>query len=460
MSAPSLRPQQERAVQWLRSHDRGMLAGQMRTGKTATVLSALEPRHLPALVVSTRAISQRVWVEEAALWRPDLQVVAAVGAPAKRAAALRGTADVVSLSIASLDGHERAGGLRRFRTLIIDESTLVKSPSSARSLAARRVSDACGHCWALTGTPVPATTVDLWSQWRVIDGGRTLGRSVTRFRDRWQTAGHSLPSGAVVGREDRPGSLERVCAMVAPLTHVMLAQDAGRGVPCALDLDPHPVRMGREWSELYRRLKRKRVLHLDDGGSVVGGSAGVTQLRLRQILAGEAPLEEGGSVVTDETRLLTAVDLIVDSATTVSPVAAVYQLIAERDRARELLEARGLQAAEVRERGAVEAWREGRLDVLLLHPASAGHGLTLHSGGCEMVWLSLPWSSEHWQQACARLTVWSEDASRPPRSTRVRIVPALLSDGSPTVDQDIVERLRSRGSNQSDALHSHLQAGG
>ena len=454
---PALRPQQLEAAAWIRGHDRAMLAGQMRTGKTAVVLTALEPRHLPALVVSTRAIAERVWVEEARTWRPDLDVAAARGSAEARSAVLGDAEhDVVSLSVASLDAHERAGDLARYRTLIIDESTLVKSPSSSRHLAARRVAARCSTVWALTGTPVPASTVDLWAQWRVIDGGERLGRSVTRHREHWQTLGRTLPTGAVVGREDLPGAMEGVCALVADATLVMLADEAGRGVPSEVRTQVHRVTMTAEWSRAYRRLLRDQVHVTDDGRVVTGSGAGVTALRARQLLAGAVPDESGEMVPTDRSRLEAAVALVRERVL-VSPVLVAYGLIWERDEARALLEAAGLRCMEVRERGAVDAWRCGDLDVMLLHPASAGHGLTLHQGGCEMVWLSLPWSLEQWQQACARLVRWSDDPALPPRPVVVHVVEARLHGDRPSVDARVLRVLRERGDVQDAAMREHLR---
>ena len=61
------------------------------------------------------------------------------------------------------------------------------------------------------------------------------------------------------------------------------------------------------------------------------------------------------------------------------------------------------QARDVKDDGAIGDWDAGKVEVLLAHPASAGHGLNLQAGGCHMIWLSLPWSLELYEQAIGRL---------------------------------------------------------
>ena len=86
---PELHEYQKQAAAWLRSLDRTALFLDMGLGKTATTLSALEPRHLPALVVAPKRVAENVWEEERDIWRPDLTMSLAVGTKDKRAAALR-----------------------------------------------------------------------------------------------------------------------------------------------------------------------------------------------------------------------------------------------------------------------------------------------------------------------------------------------------------------------------------
>jgi SNF2 family DNA or RNA helicase len=51
----------------------------------------------------------------------------------------------------------------------------------------------------------------------------------------------------------------------------------------------------------------------------------------------------------------------------------------------------------------IERWNKGKIPLLAVHPKSAGHGLNLQHGGCHMVFLSLPWSLELYEQVVGRL---------------------------------------------------------
>jgi SNF2 family DNA or RNA helicase len=51
----------------------------------------------------------------------------------------------------------------------------------------------------------------------------------------------------------------------------------------------------------------------------------------------------------------------------------------------------------------VERWNAGQIELLLVHPKSAGHGLNLQFGGSKIVFLSLPWSLELYEQTIGRL---------------------------------------------------------
>jgi hypothetical protein len=53
--------------------------------------------------------------------------------------------------------------------------------------------------------------------------------------------------------------------------------------------------------------------------------------------------------------------------------------------------------------GVIDRWTRGEVELLLVHPKSAGHGLNLQHGGCHMVFLSLPRSLELYEQTVGRL---------------------------------------------------------
>jgi hypothetical protein len=57
----------------------------------------------------------------------------------------------------------------------------------------------------------------------------------------------------------------------------------------------------------------------------------------------------------------------------------------------------------------VERWNKGQIRLLAVHPKSAGHGLNLQYGGNKMVFLSLPWSLELYEQTVGRIHRGGQD---------------------------------------------------
>jgi hypothetical protein len=98
-------------------------------------------------------------------------------------------------------------------------------------------------------------------------------------------------------------------------------------------------------------------------------------------------------------------------------------------------------------------WNSGSLDVLLAHPASTGHGLNLQAGGESVVWSTLPWSLELWEQACARLARPGQEADE----VAVRVMMPTLHDGSRSPAADVFCALEHKADVQ-DAVVAGLRA--
>lgn len=395
---PRLHGYQRRAVRHLHEHPRAALFLEMGLGKTATVLQALTADHLPALVVSTKRAAELTWPTEAETWRPDLSVQVAKGAPAKRARALSSDADLVVVgrdvlhTVADLLGKDH-----KFRTVVLDELTSFKTPSSRRFKAARRLCSQVPYVWGLTGTPVPGGYADLWGQLALIDRGARLGRTLGQFRERYLRADFKLSSGAVGSWSLRPGAKERIDSALADVCLSMTAADY-------LQLPPRTdntvqVRLPPAAAKVYRELERDLVANLGTGTYTAKDAAQATN-RLQQVSAGflypDTEEPEAGTARL-HTEKVQAVAEVVEG--TGSPVLVLYAFRWERD---ELL--RALPGARAADDGdAVSEFAAGRLPVLVAHPASIGHGLNFQHASHTVVWASLPWSSELYDQANDRV---------------------------------------------------------
>lgn len=398
--ALSLHSYQEIAVEFLRDRGRAALFLEMGLGKTAICLSALEPRHLPALVVAPKRVAEFVWPTERDLWRPDLSVALAAGRPERRMAALTSGADIVVIGRDNLADVEKSGA--EFQTFIFDELSGAKNPRTRRFKAARKIADRAPYFWGLTGTPEPNGLLDLWSQAYLIDRGERLGKAFTHYRDRYFTPGRQLSTGVITEWIPRPGVDQRIHALLGDICLSM----SGEG---RLDLPPVTVNtvevpMSRATKKIHDDLKRDLVANLDllGGREHYAANAAVLSSKLSQLSAGflyhesDGGPSQGYDVV--HTEKVSAVEEIVEG--TGSPVLVFYRYRAEKEM---LLKALGKRAHTIDEPGIVDRWNRGKVPVLLAHPASAGHGLNLQHGGHTIVWTSLPWSLEEKQQADKRL---------------------------------------------------------
>lgn len=383
---------QELARDFLRGRPSAGLFLDMGLGKTATTLSAIEPHHLPALVVAPKRVAEHVWPVEKDLWRPDLGLALAAGSPAQRADALALREDVTVL------GRDNLGDARPiYKTIILDELSGYKGRGT-RWKQARRLTKKADQVWGLTGTPAPNGYLDLWPQVFLLDKGQRLGTSVVGYRNRWFMSHAQLPSGVQIDWRPRDGAEEKIRKLIEDICLYMAASD---------ELDLPPVTMNRVKVQLpaaarkhYKTLKTDLVLDLELLGLEIysASNAAVLSNKLTQISAGFIFSDEkDGSYTVLHDAKLAALDEIVNG--TGDNLLVFYNYKPERERIRAAFP----QARLLDEPGVIPAWMRGEVPMLLAHPASAGHGLNLQSGGHTAVWTSLTWDAELWLQANGRL---------------------------------------------------------
>lgn len=390
---------QEIAVDHLHRNPRGGLFLDMGLGKTASALSALSNEQLPALVVAPKRVAESVWPAETALWRPELRCRVAAGTPRDRADALRSGAAIVSLGRDNLKDLADAELRRPFKTIILDELSGFKTRATGRWKFAKTLCEPARTVWGLTGTPAPNGLMDLWAQVYLIDKGARLGPNITTFRSRYFTPGLRLANGVIASWDLRPGADEKIHAL---LDDIFLSM----GTEGHIELPPVTynqvcVTLPPGVRTLYKKMKRDLVADLQMlGGEIhTAGSAAALTNKLSQMSAGFIYSDDVDNPHYDtlHREKITAALEIVEG--TGSPVLIFYRFKAEK----EMLLASIPGVVSIDMPGAIDDWNAGKIPVLLAHPASAGHGLNLQHGGHTIVWTTLPWSLEEWQQGNKRL---------------------------------------------------------
>lgn len=437
------------ARDFLRNREKAVLMLDMGLGKTACVLSAIQPHHTPVLVVAPKKVAEETWDVERDKWRPDLSIAVAKGGPEERRRALNSGADVLVIGRDNL--RDVADTHLRPRTFVIDELSGYKSGGnrgSVRWKTARRLitEHDIRHIWGLTGTPAPNGYLDLWGQIGLIDGGHRLGRNLTGYRNRYFFPKTVGKDGTVYEwglREEAAANIkakiEDVCLAMSTVGRISLPPLTFNDLEMTL-----PPRVRASYDEFERELAVD-VREIFGGEIHTAANAAVLTSRLSQMTAGFLYVDDAAIRGNKHTLLhekkLDRLEEVVDSPHE-GGVLAGYRFEAERDMILRRLNRKEKVAHTIHEPGVVKAWNRGEIPVLLAHPASAGHGLNLQDGGHTLAWTSPTWDLEHWDQFNKRL---ARQGQRNP------VVSHLIIDPD-TIDAVIRSRLETKSDVQQDLL--------
>ena len=374
----------------------------MGLGKTVCALTAARELTLErfqvskVLVIAPKRVAQVTWPAELKKWEhlQDMRYSVVLGTAKERRAALMKPAQVYIINRENVSWLvEHYGPRWPFDMVILDELSSFKNRSAKRWKDLKKVLPFIRRIVGLTGTPAPNGLMDLWAQVYLLDRGARLGRTLTAFRDRYFRPGKR--NGHVVYEWiPREGSQDRIYASLADLCVSMDAKD-WLEMPERLEVDIE-VDLAPEDLEKYRKMEADLLLPFD-GGDVVADTAGVLVGKLLQMASG-AVYNENGDVQELHTAKLEALEDLVESSNG-KPLLVFYWFRHELER----LKAKFPGAKTLDTPKDVKDWNTGKTPLLLAHPASAGHGLNLQEGGNTIVWFSLTWSLELYQQANARL---------------------------------------------------------
>jgi SNF2 family DNA or RNA helicase len=384
------------------------------TGKTATALTVLrESRPFPALVLCPLTIVGPAWLRDAEVFAPDLRMVSAAGGKKKRYAALqaieRGEADVLVVNYEAMRADVHAFLLQHWKCVIMDESTRAMNPRSKTALACHKLCNSPGVEWVtvMSGCPRPNSPLELWSQIHCVDPGAL---EPTYWAHRASRAYQPNPRSAAWLWVIRPGEEDRLAEDVGRVSRFLRKEEC-------LDLPEvtHEVReveLGREEKRVYKEFLANWIVRLDEG-EVIGQSALAELMKLRQFTAGIVKTRQGTWADVGDTKLKALLELMQDIGRDPhgrsKPVVIVGEFRRELERSHEALQDSGRRGGILYggvpqgERGAlVQGFQGGALEYLCVHPAAAGHGLTL-TASSDMIFLSHGYSYENYYQVMQRI---------------------------------------------------------
>lgn len=405
MSGLQLRPYQDEAADFLYERDRAMILAPVGAGKTAITLTAMQAmiKHgyvKRFLVLAPKRVCTDVWPNEALIWADDIYVQSAVGTPEHRAKTFESWADVVVLNYDNIQWLADQD-LSSFDGIVFDELTKLKNPSGTRFKALHKIIDQFKIRWGLTGSFTSNGLEDVFGQCKIVDES-LLGRAKGAFLQQYficmnRDFGEWTP---------RPDALPLVMERIKPATFVL---DAGvykdKLPPC------HVVEMRCQIYDRkpYEKMKKDFVVQFPAAEILAANAAAVT-LKLQQMASGFVYDTE--RVASDTPGVFTSTKEAIWFG--YHKFELLEEILNENQRANTLLVYQFQEElAELQRRyptlvtldddRAIERWNKGEVELLAVHPKSAGHGLNLQHGGCHVAFISTPWSLELYEQTVGRL---------------------------------------------------------
>lgn len=420
----------------------GLLLG-MGLGKsviTLTAIDALIYDYLAVghvLIIAPKKVAEATWQAEAAKWNHlrRLTIATALGTAAEREDAISVGADITIINRENVVWLVESYGSRwPFDMVVVDESSSFKSPSAKRFKALRRMLPRIDRVVILTGTPAPNGIEDLWSQIYLLDRGDRLGRYVTHYRERYFD--HNPWRHEYV---PKPGAFEAVQRLIGDICVSMKAEDYLQ-LP-ELILHDVPVALEGAGLKAYREMEKTMVMEIGDEEISATSAAALTGKLLQ--LCGGCVYDENGEAHHVHDAKLEALGELLEALN--EPAILFYGYRHELPGLEGVLRGKRWRVLECA--ADADAWNRGEVDVLLAHPASCAYGLNLQDGGHHVIWYTLTWSLELYQQANARLHRQGQQ--------RPVIVHRLLVQGG--VDQDVAAALEGKDATQA-ALIEALKA--
>ena len=414
-------------------------------GKTITTLTAINELMYDSfeiskvLIIAPLRVAQSTWKEEIEKWDHLnlLRYSIAVGDEKERLKALKQNSDIYIINRENVDWLVTKSGIDfNFNMLIIDELSSFKSHTSKRFKSLLKIRPYFERVVGLTGTPSSNGLMDLWAEFRVLDLGERLGRYITHYRNEY-----FLPdkrNGAVIfSYKPQPNAEERIYRRLADITISMKSTEYLK-MP-ELILNDLEINLGEEDQIKYKKFKKEMVMTIQEKEIDAINAASLSNKLIQ--LANGSIYDEDKKFYEVHNKKLDKLEEIIESANG-KPVLVAYWFKADKERIEKRFKVKEIKTADD-----IKQWNMGMINPALIHPASAGHGLNLQSGGSTLVWFSLTWSLELYQQTNARLY-------RQGQKNTV-VIHHLITKN--TIDEDIMKSLKRKDKTQ-EALMKAVKA--
>lgn len=430
------------AINYIEQHPIAALLLDMGLGKTVITLTAIKNLMFDyftvkkVLVIAPLRVARDTWPDEINKWEhlKDLTYSDVVGSQKERLAALNTKADIYIINRENVTWLiEKSGQPFDYDMVIVDELSSFKSHQSKRFKSLIQVRPKIKRMVGLTGTPSSNGLMDLWAQFRLLDMGKRLGRFISHYRQRYFDP--DKRNGMVIySYKPKSYAEDAIYKQIEDISVSMKAEDY-LDMP-DLVMNEVVVKLSDKEQKVYDELKAEMIVEVKDQAIDAINAASLSN-KLLQMASGKVYDDQGDSVSIHERKLDALEDLV--EAANGKPILIAYWFKHDLEVIQKRVGARLLKTSQD-----FKEWNEGKVSVAVIHPASAGHGLNLQAGGSTLVWYSLTWSLEFYQQTNARLYRQGQKESV--------IIHHLITKG--TVDEDAMSALKRKDKGQQALLEA------
>jgi SNF2 family DNA or RNA helicase len=322
--------------------------------------------------------------------------------------------------------------------VVIDELSSFKSSKAIRFRELKKVTPYLKRIVGLTGTPAPNSLIDLWPQIYLLDRGERLGKTITGYKDKYFNPGRRN-GYTIFNWELKEGAEQSIHEKISDICISMSAKDY-LDLPEIID-NVIEIKLSTQAEKKYKELEKDLVLEIEKS-DIVASNAAVLTNKLLQFANGAIYTEDKSVIEMHEEKLNALADII--EAANGKPVLVFYNFQHDYDRIMSFLKKKKYEPKGLEDSKDIDKWNKGKIPILLVHPASAGHGLNLQYGGNIIVWFGLTWSLEFYQQANARLHRQGQK--------EIVVINHIIAKG--TVDEDVMRALGSKEINQNMLLEA------
>ena len=434
---------QKYVIEYIQSHPVSAVFLDMGLGKTSITLTALNDLLFDyftvhkILVIAPLRVAKTTRSAEIKMWDhlKYLKYSIVVGTPTERKNALQRQSDIYIINRENIPWLiEYTKAAFDFDMVVIDELSSFKNYQSKRFKALMKVRPKIKRIVGLTGTPSSNGLMDLFAEFKLLDMGERLGRFIGQYRNTYFIP--DKRNGQVIfSYKPLPGAEDAIYRKISDITISMKAADHLK-MPELVTSD-YEVEFSEKEQRKYKELKENMVIQLS-GEEITAANAASLSNKLCQMANG-AVYDDEKNVMQIHDRKLDALEDIIESMNG-RPVLVAYWFKHDYDRIVARLKMLNVAFAKLDTEKSITSWNNREIPVALIHPASAGHGLNLQSGGSTLVWFGLTWSLELYQQTNARLYRQGQ------RSDTVVIQHIVAKN---TIDEQIMKALKKKDNTQS-----------